>query len=116
MTKPSKSSTARVERFVDWFIRLDDLQAFTAERDSDFINERERAARCADAAEDGCDGKTHAEVIGDWRDYFVHWVREHKTSRNWGADPDRFTSAVEAHFDDVEAWHEKAGSLHQQIG
>jgi len=53
------------------------------------------------------------EVSGN---YFVHWVREHKTSRNWGADPDRFTSAVEAHFDDVEAWHEKNGSLHQQIG
>jgi hypothetical protein len=112
----SPSSSRRIKRFVDWFIRLEELQSFTSERDSDFINEAERANRCYEAAEEGCDGKTHQEVIDDWRDYFRLWVREHKVSRNWGADPDRFTGAVEHHFDAVEAWHEANGSLFEQIG
>lgn len=72
----TQSSVERVETFVDWFIRSDFVETLTSDRDSDFINEPERAARCRDAAEHGCDGKTHAEVIDDWRDAFTYWLQE----------------------------------------
>lgn len=108
----TKTSHARVKAFVDDFIRSDYVNAFTAERDSDFFNEPDRASRCADAAEDGADGKTHAEVIADWRDAFDAMLRDRKA---WN-DPERFATAVRRAFDDVEDWHEKNGSLHEQIG
>jgi hypothetical protein len=109
----SKSSEKRIKRFVDWFIRSECVEALTSDRDCDFINKSDRAERCYDAAEDGADGKTHAEVIGDWRDAFENWIRD---TRKWKEDPDRFIAAVNAHFDRVEDWHDKHGSLHQQIG
>src|ERR1035438_5158786 len=55
-----------------------------------------------DSAEFGADGKTHAEVIEDWRESFSAWIRDR---RAW-TEPERFIAAVEAHFDAVEAWHE----------
>lgn len=106
------SSARRVSAFVDTFIRSDYVQAFTSERDSDFINEPERAERCHDAAEFGADGKTHAEVIQDWRDAFDALIRDRRAFNT----PDRFVSAVLAHFDSIEQWHEKNGSLNQEIG
>ncbi len=111
-TAISAASAARVERFVDWFIRSEYVSNWTAEKDSDFWNEPDRAARCYDAAAEGCDGKTHAEVIADWRAAFSAWVRDR---RKW-QDPERFIAAVEAHFDGVESWHEKNGSLDREIG
>jgi len=111
----SPSSRARIEAFVDSFIRCEDLQVFTSERDGDYINEPERASRCNDAAEEGCDGKTHQDVIQDWRDYFSQWTRDHKTG-SWYSSPDRFTGAVEAHFTLTEMYHEFAGTLTQEIG
>jgi len=108
----SQSSQVRIERFVDQFIRSEYVQNWTAEKDGDFINEPERAGRCADAAVDGADGKTHAEVIEDWREAFSTWVRNRRT---W-TEPERFVAAVETHFDEVEAWHERNGSLFQEIG
>ena len=64
------------------------------------------------AAEYGCDGKTHAEVIEDWREAFDAWISDkHKWQR-----PERFMAAVNAHFDAVEAWHDKNGSLFEPIG
>ena len=110
--KITKASQSRVDCFVDWFIRSQYVEAWTSEKDSDFINEPDRAARVYDAAADGCDGKTHAEVIEDWREAFSAWVRD---KRLW-AEPERFMAAVNAHFDAVELWHEQHGSLWQQIG
>ena len=108
----SPSSQKRVERFVDQFIRSRQVEMLTSERDSDFINEPERAERCADATEQGAGGKTHAEVIDDWRDAFKYMMRDR---RAW-TEPERFIAAVEAHFDAVEQWHERNGSLWQEIG
>ena len=99
----SKASQTRIDTFVDWFIRSDYVSNWTSEKDSDFINEPNRAARCYDAAEDGGDGKTHAEVIEDWRESFRAWIRD----RHMWMEPERFVTAVEAHFDDVENWHGK---------
>lgn len=106
------SSKKRIDRFVDAFIRSEYVANWTAEKDSDFFNEPERAARCYDAAEFGCDGKTHAEVIEDWREAFSAWISD---QRRWN-EPERFVAAVNAHFDSVEEWHNKNGSLFQEIG
>jgi hypothetical protein len=107
------ASQARIDRFVNWFIRSEYVQNWTSEKDSDFINEPERA----DAAEFGADGKTHAEVIEDWREAFRAWVMYGRARRNtMSYGYDRFEAAVETHFDATEAWHEKAGSLNQEIG
>lgn len=111
-TTVSPSSAGRVERFVARFIRSDHFAAFQSERDSDFWNEPERAARVSDAAEYGADGKTHAEVIQDWRDAFDGYLRDR---RGW-SDLPLFSDAVHAHFDRVEAYHEALGDLYDEIG
>lgn len=108
------SSEKRIKKFVDCFIRTEFVQNWTSEKDNDFFNEPDRASRVWDAAENGADGKTHAEVIGDWREAFTAWMCDKR--RGMWSDCERFSAAVEAHFDTVEAWHEKNGSLHQQIG
>jgi hypothetical protein len=64
------------------------------------------------ARTDSIAGRTHAEVIGDWREAFTSWVRD---KRLW-TSPDRFILGVEAHFGAVEQWHETHGSLWNQIG
>jgi hypothetical protein len=95
------SSKNRIETFVDWFISSEYVSNWTAEKDSDFWNEPDRAKRCYDAAEFGADGKTHAEVIEDWREAFKTWVRDRiyrnkRTPRYWRdkAEPERFIAAV----------------------
>ena len=108
----TQASQQRIESFIDWFIRSDFVEGWTADKDQDFINEPDRATRCYDAAEHAADGKTHAEVIEDWREAFKAWVRD---KRLWN-QPERFMTAVEEHFDAIEAWHESHGSLYQQIG
>jgi hypothetical protein len=107
----SPSSQKRIEAFVDEFIRSRYVEALMAERDSDFFNEPERAARVHEAAEYGGDGKTHAEVINDWRDAFRYWLLDRKSENTHY----RFEDAVIAHFDSVEEWHDKNGSLFEQI-
>lgn len=107
----TSSSKARIERFVDKFIRSEAMSYFQSERDSDFWNYPERAARVYDATESGADGKTHAEVIDDWRDAFDCMIRDRRRER-----PERFITAVQAYFDDVEQWHEANGTLWQEIG
>jgi len=111
----TSASQKRIDRFVDWFIRSEFMENLESERDSDFINEPDRAERCYDAAEDGCDGKTHSEVIDDWRDGFDLWLnQEHRGYRSHLVT--LFYDGVTAHFDAVEKWHDEHGSLFQQIG
>ena len=117
--KLTPSSEKRIKRFVDWFIRSEYVQNWTTEKDTDFFNEPDRANRCYEAAEFGADGKTHAEVIEDWREAFQNFCRygdgrDYRNSMSFGYE--RFEAAVEAHFDEVEAWHEKNKSLHEEIG
>ena len=102
------SSKKRIERFVDWFIRSDYVANWTAEKDSDFINEP----------------KTHAEIIEDWREAFRNFIHydigyvkcPFRTRRNAFRSLDRFEDAVFDHFNAVEKWHDKNGSLWQEIG
>ncbi len=69
-----------------------------------FLSDSDRADRIWDAAEDGGDGSTHAEVIEDWRD-FLDTVRL----------PWRVLARIVAEIDDCEKWHYDNGSLHHQI-
>jgi hypothetical protein len=112
VTTLSTASQKRIDRFVDAFIRSAAVESLTSERDSDFWNEPERASRVYDAAESGCDGKTHSKVIEDWRDAFNNLLSDHRNHEY----PERFVAAVNAHFDGVEQWHLKNGSLYQEIG
>lgn len=88
-----------------------------------FISDPDRANRILEAAEDGCDGSTHAEVIEDWREFAA--ILQSEASRAlWGmdgedGDGDRLEMAFAALEEDIaraEAHHEKAGTLHEVIG
>jgi hypothetical protein len=106
----------RIDRFVDWFLRSEHMREFGASSD-DWINDRERMERCDAAAENGCDGSTHAERIDDMRDSFRDWIRYGRRKRNaFTAGYERFETAVLDYFDALERWHEQNGSLDEQIG
>jgi hypothetical protein len=59
-----------IAAFFEEFIRSEYVTNWSAEKDSDFFNYPERAERVHDAAEYGGDGRTHQEVINDWREAF----------------------------------------------
>ena len=114
-TRPiTESSRRRARAFIDSFIRSEYVQNWTAEKDNDFINEPERASRCYDAAEFGADGKTHAEVIEDWRESFDTWLKY--DGRRGHEFPWLFSDAVHAEFDATEANLNSIGILNQEIG
>jgi hypothetical protein len=100
-----------VEDWIDQFIRSEDVANRISEDNSDFVNEPSRAGRIANGPEGSCE--THREVIETWRACFRQFLR---CRRNWEHSLDRFTAAVEAHFDAVEVWHEKHGTLDQELG
>ena len=106
------SSQKRIEAFVGSFICSEFVSNWSDVKDRDFCNAPERAERCADAAENGADGRTYAEVIEDWREAFAAYIRD---KRLW-AEPERFVNAVNDHFSAIEQWHSEHGSLHQKIG
>lgn len=105
-------SHQRIKTFVDWLISSHYVTNQWGASSDDWINDPARASRCHNAAEHGADGSTHAERIQDMRDGFAMWLRDRRSSK----EHTLFQDAVNAHFDDVEAWHERAGSLHQEIG
>lgn len=113
LNKLSPSSQARIEAFVDDFIRSEYVSNLTSERGNDWINDPDRAERNHKAAEHGADGDYHAEVIQDWRDAFGYWVSDNHRSGNW---LDRFEAAVHAHFTSTELWHQLNGSLWEETG
>lgn len=105
--------------------------SYSAEKDSDFINEPERAKRCHDAASDGCDGKYHSEAIEDFREYGgILFDALEKKVDSVVSDSDisdieaeeieeQFEYCKSAYFADcdrLEEWHEKNGSLYEIIG
>lgn len=110
----TKASEERVRDFVDEFIRSAYVTNWIESNDSDFINYPDRAERCYEAAEYGADGKTHAEVINDWRAAFRNWLRYDRPGNK--NDVDRFEAAVEKYWDNLELWHEANGSLWEELG
>lgn len=109
----------RIDRIIDRFLHSEYFATWQAEqlescaysRDSD---DRDRYARCYEAAEDGSDGSTHREAIADMRQAFPAWLQATHKGRSF--DLARIESAADAYFDRLEEWHHKAGSLDDQIG
>ena len=91
-----------------------------------FINDPDRARRIYDCAESGCDGSTHAEVIDDEQKYLDDMIETYDLDDGspddlWNAGNgsvifkttyDRISKDIE----DVRVWHDKAGTLYNQIG
>jgi len=79
-----------------------------------FINDPERAERIHDAAEHGCDGSTHYEIIEDWREFADMLFRSLSWDDRDDAEPLR--DALDSAINECESWHEKNGTLHESIG
>lgn len=105
------SSQARVERFVDSFIRSDFASGWY-DASNDFSRDSDRRDRVYAAAMFGAEGSTHQEIIDDQRHAFRAYIRD----RHRWSEPVRFIDAVEEHFDSIEQWHEDNGSLFQEVG
>ena len=92
-------------------IRSDDFASFIESKLGNdlFINDPDRTNRIHEAAKHGCDGSTHQEVIEDWRDY-LDWAAD-GLGLDIGAQGD-----IEREINIIEDWHEKNGSLNQEIG
>jgi len=113
----SAASQGRIAAVVDDFIRSDYVEMTRYDPANDWSHDQDRATRCYDAAEHGEDGSTHGEQITDWRDAFAGYFADcAMTTRSSNGTLDRLTAAVGAYWDDLEAWHEKHGSLNTQIG
>jgi uncharacterized glyoxalase superfamily metalloenzyme YdcJ len=116
-------SQTRIDHIVREFVRSEYFQNWQSEnlaacgysRNSD---RRDRYARCQDAASDGADGSTHAEVIDDMREAFSDWLKDRRRQSRlkFAAYYYRIEAAAEKHFDQLESWHANNGSLEQQIG
>ena len=104
---------------LDDLIRSEGFQYFDSDRRGNqmFIDDPDRAERCYDAAENGSDGSTHAEVIQDWRDYLATLkVIDPAYPDETGDISETVFAAITAEIDACEEWHEKNGSLHNQLG
>lgn len=108
------ASQRRVERFVDWFIRSEFVESWINGETNNWISNPERAQRCREAAEHGEDGSTHQEIINDWRNAFYYWVNYKRKESTRGHVTDRIETAAYAHFDHLEAWHERNGTLNDR--
>jgi hypothetical protein len=106
-------------------IHHEDFMPFGSNSD-DWLSDPERMARITDAAEQGSDGSTHYEVITDWRE-FLSLAAGNEARLIWDKfDGDELEQAereleaivdsISREIDDCEAWHDKNGSLHEQIG
>lgn len=118
----------KLQTLFDEFIRSEFMQSWHADNDSQGYGSRmDRFARVQDAAESGAYGATHAEIIQDWRDavdQYLESLRGKRTNGKWTVRPyridlcnlDRLRRALGVHIDACETWHEKNGSLHEEIG
>lgn len=79
-----------------------------------FINDPERAERINDAAEHGCDGSTHYETIQDWRDFADMLYRN--LSWDEREEVEHIKDSLDSEINQCEEWHDKNGSLHNEIG
>lgn len=103
-----------IKRIVNDFIRSPYMQNREFGSSSDmWIEDPDRAERCENAAVDGCDGSTHQEHINDWREAFRDFMRYERRGHN---ECELVMDAVEAYWDNLETWHEKNGTLFEQVG
>jgi hypothetical protein len=91
-----------------------------------FIDDPERAERIYNAAENGCNGSTHGEVIQDWRDFLNDRYSVAVYDSQYDADDllagkeyditESTRAKIDKEIDDCEEWHIKNGSINQEIG
>ena len=89
-----------------------------------FIDDPERADRIHQAAENGCDGSTHAEHIEDWREanqlaarglYCAQFMNDGYPKFLADNLAEQLRDYIADEIDETEAWHEKNGSLQNQV-
>lgn len=96
------------------------FQGFSSQKDNDFINHADRANGCLEASQWGGDGKTHCEVIKDWREYLISLscfypeYDEVGDKENYDIDQKTY-ELIEIEIDSCELWHIKNGSYKQII-
>ena len=100
-------------------IQHEDFTPFGSSSD-DWLCDPERMARCYEAAGDGGDGSTHYEHITAWREFLSRLRSEASSAAMWhdrvSAEIERRCAAIDTEIDACEKWHEKNGSLHDEIG
>ena len=107
-------------------IRSRFFESFQSDRlgNSLFLNDPDRADRIFEAAADCADGSMHAEAIADFRD--ANELAERALYRPMFAElgfgdnapmlAEALTQAIADEIDEVENFHEKQGTLQNQIG
>ncbi len=86
-------------------IRNENFQAWHESTTSDYgFSNPKLYDRIHNAAESGLEGRTHGEIIEEWRDYL------HSLSGDLSDDE---YVAIEQEIDDCEQWHIENGSLSQ---
>ena len=95
------------------------FQPFGGESD-DWLRDADRMDRCHEAAEDGCDGSTHREIMEDWREFLAR-LEDEANRKAWAhdrvsAEIERRVSAITEEIDACEAWHTEHGSIDEQVG
>ena len=73
------------------------------------IEDNERFARCFEAAEQGADGSSHAEVMNDWLHFLEFNTQDMKVT-----DLDYHEINIE--ILECWDWHDKEGSLYDEVG
>lgn len=70
----------------------------------EWINNPDRMERCEEAAQEGCDGSTHQEIIDDWRECLDSLDLDDETKES-----------IAQEIDDCEKWHTENGSIDDQL-
>jgi hypothetical protein len=87
-----------------------------------FYTDADRAKRIHEAAENGADGSTHAELIEDWREFAELMRREFLHEAFLAGDDaaeaqiESASDALDAEINACERHHQKAGTLHEEVG
>jgi len=79
-----------------------------------FISDPDRAERIHEAAEYGSDGSTHYEIIEDWREFADMLFRSLTGDEREEAESS--SDILHLAIKQCEEWHEKNGTLHEQLG
>jgi hypothetical protein len=106
---------------LDEMIRSRGYERFISDRLGNglFLSNPERADRLYDDAENGSDGSLHSEIIQDWRDYLdtlsIFDPDCDEVKKDSQLTQEEYNSIL-ADINDCEAWHERNGSLYQEVG
>ncbi len=73
------------------------------------IDDPSRYNRCRKAAEHGADGSTHAEMMEDWMEF----LEFHSDGLDISSGE---YHRLLAEIHDLWDWHDKHGSLHEEVG